>query len=433
MSNDSEAPETQLPPQQRTGLISDIFAYLIYSLVYQINSVRLKAMEYGNAERTRDLNWNSLRTKIGNPQRLSVICRSYLSVLLIIRLINFRSVRNMKIAVKHALAVMSQMHIVGLKNRVPSCFSKLQKYHAPVYSIAFHPSGKSIASGTFNGNTHMWGLNADCSTGSYLSSQGEHRSSVLSVAFDRSGKYLVTGSYDKIANLWKIGEDGSDPKFVYMMRGHTGPVSSVAFDHSGEYLLSTSDNLVKLWKIKNGSDSQCVCTKQEHDSFINSVEFHPIKTNFFSTGGNDGVAKLWQINKDWTDITCVCTLPGHDFGVKSVAFHPSGEILGTSSVDNTVKLWKISRDCMDAKCVCTLQGHSGCVNFVTFDSSGKFLLTGGNDKVSKLWLLNPDCSAATCVCTLEGHTSFVKSARFHPFGPYIATCSTGENHVKLWR
>jgi len=417
--------------KKHRGLIAEILAYSMYSLTSGINTARLEAMAYRNAERTRKPNWNALHMIIGNPQRLSVICRSNLSVLLILRLIDFRNARNVKLVLKHAIKIMSQMHIVGLKDCVPSCVLELKMYHAPLYSIAFNPSGLILVSGTFNGNTHIWKLSADCSTGSYLSSQGEHRSSVLSVAFDQSGEYLATGSYDKFANLLKLKQDGSDPELVSMMRGHTRPVTSVAFDHSGKYILSTSDNLVKLWQIKDGSDSLCVCTKQDHTSFVNSVVFHPIKNDVFSTGGNDKVAKLWQINQDWSDMTCVCTLPGHDFGVKSVTFHPSGEFLATSSIDKTVKLWSISDDCRTATCVCTLRGHIGDVNSVTFHSSGKFLLTCSNDKTFMMWLLNQDCSAATCVCTLQGLTRFAKSI-FHPHFPCIATCSDDDISAKLW-
>jgi WD40 repeat protein len=73
-----------------------------------------------------------------------------------------------------------------------------------------------------------------------------HSGSVYSVAFSPDGKTLASGSLDDTIRLWDVesGQQIGEP-----LRGHTSSVNSVAFSPDGKILASgSSDGTIRLWK-----------------------------------------------------------------------------------------------------------------------------------------------------------------------------------------
>ncbi len=71
-----------------------------------------------------------------------------------------------------------------------------------------------------------------------------HTECVWSVAFSPDGKYLASGSGDKTVKIWGV----ESQKEVNMLQGHSESVTSVAFSPDSKYLASgSSDDTVKLW------------------------------------------------------------------------------------------------------------------------------------------------------------------------------------------
>ena len=76
-----------------------------------------------------------------------------------------------------------------------------------------------------------------------------HSSSVNSVAFDPTGRFVATGSYDKTAKVWRMSPDGAAATCVATLAGHSSSVNSVAFDPTGRSVATGSDdNTAKVWK-----------------------------------------------------------------------------------------------------------------------------------------------------------------------------------------
>ncbi len=73
-----------------------------------------------------------------------------------------------------------------------------------------------------------------------------HSESVYSLAFSPDGKYLASCSRDKKIKLWSL----ESQKEVTTLQGHSSDVYSVAFSPDGKYLASCSqDKTVKLWSL----------------------------------------------------------------------------------------------------------------------------------------------------------------------------------------
>jgi WD40 repeat protein len=241
--------------------------------------------------------------------------------------------------------------------------------------------------------------------------------SVYSVAFSPDGRLLASGDWDKTIKLWDVAT-GS---LVRTLKGHTGGVNSVAFSPDGRLLASGSgDGTIKLWDVATGS---LVRTLSGHTNNVNSVAFSP-DGRLLASGSDDNTIKLWEVASG----SEVRTLTGHTGDVTSVAFRPDGRLLASGSWDKTIKLWEVASGSL----VRTLTGHTGGVNSVAFSPDGRLLASGSGDPVSsdhtiKLW----EVASGSLVRTLTGHTIYVLSVAFRPDGRLLASGSWDKT-IKLW-
>ena len=173
---------------------------------------------------------------------------------------------------------------------------------------------------------------------------GGHPDFVYSVAFSPDGKTLASGSGDNTIKLWDVPTG----KEQATLKGHTGWVTSVAFSPDGKTLASGSwDKTIKLWDVATGKE---LATLQGHTSFVLSVAFSPDGKTLASASG-DKTIKLWDVADGQGDRP-----PSRDTrtGFSCVAFSPDGKTLASGSVDKTIKLWDVAT----GKERATLKGHT---------------------------------------------------------------------------
>ena len=139
----------------------------------------------------------------------------------------------------------------------------LKGHTSPVWSVAYSPDGKWLASGsgptiqlaTPHGKTLASGNDTtirlwDVQTGKEKATLKGHTSLVSSLTFSPDGKTLASGSHDKTVKLWDM-ETGKEQA---TLKGHTSPVSSVAFSPDGKTLASGSEITIKLWDVQTGKE-----------------------------------------------------------------------------------------------------------------------------------------------------------------------------------
>ena len=130
-----------------------------------------------------------------------------------------------------------------------------------IESLAFHPNGKLLASGTDTGRRRSRAdlktkqsidqLNEDpiriwdLETGALFKELGGHVGAVKSLVFYQDGQYLISGSHDKTIKIWDVARG----ELLSTVTGHSNVVYSIGVSPDGKYLVSAGDSPdVKVWE-----------------------------------------------------------------------------------------------------------------------------------------------------------------------------------------
>ena len=304
--------------------------------------------------------------------------------------------------IKEQVIIALQQAVSEVKER-----NSLEGYSSSVFSVAFSPDGKTLASASGDNTIKLWNLQNQ----KELATLTGHSNWVNSVAFSPDGKTLASASADKTIKLWNL----QTQKTIATLTGHSYAVNSVAFSPDSLTLASASnDNTIKLWNLQT---QKTIATLTGHSNPVRSVAFSPDSLTLASAS-NDNTIKLWNLQTQKT----IATLTGHSNPVRSVAFSPDGKTLASASADKTIKLWNLQ-----TRSPLTLNRFSNWVNSVSFSPDGKTLASASADNTIKLWNLQTQ----NTIATLTGHSGAVQSVVFSPDGKTLASASF-DNTIKLW-
>jgi len=284
----------------------------------------------------------------------------------------------------------------------------LQGHKESVYTVAFSPDGKRIASGSYDEKIKLW----DTQTGKELLTLSGHKGQVFSVAFSPNGKYLASGSGDQTIRVWDVTTGTK----LMTLQGHEAGVTSVAFSPDGEQIVSGSwDNTIKLWDVPQKPK---VTVLRGHDEFVSCVTFSSDGKTLVS-GSHDKTIKFWDLatHKE------IMILRGHENKVRSLAFSPDGTRLASGSTGGIFKVWDIAT----GKEVMSQEVQKGEINSICFSPDGKNIFVGGGEGIVRGY----DVANGKEVATLTGLEKYVWCVGFSPDGKYIVSCAE-EGMVKIW-
>ena len=274
-----------------------------------------------------------------------------------------------------------------------------------VWSVAFSPNGKMLASGSWDKTVRIWNVDTE----ELLHILPGHTSDVMSVAFSLDGKTLVSASWDRTIRLW----NPRNGQHIRTLTKHEGGVASVAFSPDGQTLASGSaDQTVRLWDTTTWELKR---TLRGHTHVVDSVAFSP-KGDILASGSRDKTIRLWNPHNG----QYIRTLTGHTKDIVRMAFSPDGATLASGSLDQTVRLW----DPNNEKLKRTLAVETGWVNPVAFSPDGATLLIG--ERGISAW----NTETGQYKRPLAGDIGTALSVVFSPDGQMVASGSE-DNKVRL--
>ncbi|MBW4462568.1 MAG: hypothetical protein KME47_20375 [Nodosilinea sp. WJT8-NPBG4] len=328
--------------------------------------------------------------------------------------------------------------------RTQTLFHSLVGHTDEVRSVAFSPQGylrgglslsdsrsgsfqnrsasHSLASGSYDGTLRLW----DVASGDSIAMAAG--SPVWSIAFSPDGQTLASGHHNGSIGIWdvvtqtRVRSPQPDPTGL-AIQGHQA-VRSVAFSPDGRTLASGGDNqILRLWNWQTGQIDWAV---KGHSSWISNVAFSPVGgTSTEENGYILASASEDQSVRLWDSQNhqSLRVLRGHNSGVWSVALHPQGHYLVSGGQDRQVRLWSLTTQAAPRGLV----GHDGWVFVVAVSPDGRWIASGGEDRTVRLW----DSEIGTCRATWADHSHEVWALAFCPKGDRLASGSL-DSTIRLW-
>lgn len=200
---------------------------------------------------------------------------------------------------------------------------------------------------------------------------------VLAVRFHPSGKLLAAGGFDGRLRRWDLSTE--EPQELAALTGHNGWLHAMAFSNDGQRLY-TGDSWGKLsaWDL-NGSDAQLAWSLDTaHDGWLRDLDISEDGSRLV-TCGRDQVVRVWSA----IDGAALFESRGHNNDVYSVRFHPQEPLIASGDDRGIVKLWSATDGSVvrefDASVLYLehrLQDVGG-VRYLAFDQKGETLAVGG--------------------------------------------------------
>ncbi len=214
------------------------------------------------------------------------------------------------------------------EDNAPGVVATMKGHTEAVYSVAFTPDGKYVASGSGDHTLKVW----DSATGKEIKSFGGptgHQNLVMSVSISPDGSLIASGGTDNTAKIWDfpsstslhslpksegasilaVSSDGSklaggdkdghvkiwnsaDGKELFQLNGHRGPVTGLAFTGNGQFLISCGkDKTLRFWNPANG---QSLGVVGAHTTEVRGLAVSPNNNAVYSAGA-DGSLKFWTL------------------------------------------------------------------------------------------------------------------------------------------
>jgi WD40 repeat protein len=252
----------------------------------------------------------------------------------------------------------------------------LEGHTKTVLCVAFSPDGKILASGSVNGELILWDVATRRSTALLKRTRGN---SIDTLAFSPDGAVLAAGGQDQKVDLWDVATRKKRTDFGV---GFPQYPNSVAYTAAGKPLaVSEKAHTFTIWDLAGGK-------KTIIDTDITTTSLCRAFTRDGKTvaaGFGDGKALIWEVASG----KLVASIKSHH-QINCLAFSPAGKTLAVGAHEydtksgGTIRLWDIAR----GRQLVLFKGHKGGLFCVAFSPDGKTLASAGADGTIKLWYVS---------------------------------------------
>ncbi|CAN4101753.1 unnamed protein product [Withania somnifera] len=338
-------------------------------------------------------------------------------------------------------------------------YGKLNGHEGCVNTIDFNAAGNVLVSGSDDRRVMLWDWATRKSKLSYPSGHMDNifQAKFMPFADDRK---VVTAAADGQVRLGLLLENGQVE--TKRIGRHHGRVHNLAVEPGSPYIFysCSEDGFVQHYDLRSDSATKIFCCSSYRENNkrssrsvkLNSIVIDPRNPNYFSVGGSDEYARVYDIRMYQMDasynsdrpVNTFCPLhliETHDVHITALAYSSSSELL-VSYNDELIYLFQknmglgpspLSSRGEDAKKLDEPQVYSGHRNSRTvkgvsfFGPGDEYVLSGSDCGHIFIWKKN----GAKLVRLMVGDRHIVNQLVPHPYIPFLATCGI-EKTIKLW-
>ncbi|KAK3049995.1 hypothetical protein LTR09_008650 [Extremus antarcticus] len=277
-----------------------------------------------------------------------------------------------------------------------------------ISGLAWHPeadaSAKSetvtLASGGGEGDVNLWSQSQDTP----IATLSGHSARVCRTEFHPSGRYLASASYDTTWRLWDLDTTTE----LLLQEGHSKEVYAVSFNLDGSLLASAGlDSIGRIWDLRTG---RTVMLLESHVAPIFGIDWGSDSVRVL-TGSSDGFAKCWDLRA----VRETASIGAHKGGVSDLRWYKGtdgalsqsaptagGDVImtnGDSAEEDEIRPKKagtfvvssgfdkaVNIFSADDWALCkSLTGHDGTVLSCDVTNDAKWIASCGRDRTVKLW------------------------------------------------
>lgn len=359
---------------------------------------------------------------------------------------------------------------IALRKSINDGNSILKGHTDKVYSVAFSPDGKYIASASWDHTVILW----EVKNGAILHIfSNEYKYKYTWVSFSPKGDYVYArANMENYSKCWdcKTGKELDEIRYknlCHLPNGELVSIDSIGKDYheslknkgeiavtfDGHLLATLWNEIVFVWDtIKNvllysiGEKTDCFSFNYQGNMLITCgmfeitlwnmkdgsaiaihnihCDFFPLHTTFSPDGqyvlvaSAEGVIKLFSV----PELRLIKTFEGHKKRCYCTNFSPNGKLIASASDDTTVRIWNLQKyEPYNIICV-----NKRSASLLIYVPDGEHVLSEGNNQDLCMW----NIQTGDLVHTYRGLGNLNGCAAFSPSGKWLLSCD-GEKII-MW-